>query len=180
MKKFMMMMAAIALMVGMSQAAAVLWSSGAIKDPVTGLNIGSTTGAYLAQVFFYTDAAGTVPLEAGTGTQVQDTSSSLSAFGGTTASVFPASTPAGNYWAQMIITSADGNWIMTSALVGLVAIPPSGSLGVNFTLGTGIVGGGNAFPTTDNYGWEPIPEPTSMALLAIGVAAIGLRRRFRK
>jgi hypothetical protein len=35
----------------------------------------------------------------------------------------------------------------------------------------------------DNYTpgvWTPVPEPTSMALLAIGAAALGFRRKFRK
>jgi hypothetical protein len=35
----------------------------------------------------------------------------------------------------------------------------------------------------DNYTpgvWAPIPEPSSMALLAIGAAALGFRRKFRK
>ena len=31
-----------------------------------------------------------------------------------------------------------------------------------------------------NGAWIPIPEPTAMALLALGAAAVGLRRRFRK
>jgi len=178
MKKLMMTTAALALMAGFAQAATVQWSSGIIQDPVTGINIGSTTDAYLAQVWFYTDALGT-PFAAG-GTLTDNTSTALSVFNGSTASTFTGGSPAGTYYAQMIITSADGLWRMDSGIVALGAFPNEpGALTVYFGTGQGTAAG-TAGGSTFTEGWEAIPEPTSMALLAIGVAAIGLRRRFRK
>jgi hypothetical protein len=38
--------------------------------------------------------------------------------------------------------------------------------------GTGVAGQFNV--------WVPVPEPTSLALLGLGAAVVGLRRKFRK
>lgn len=40
--------------------------------------------------------------------------------------------------------------------------------------------GGNGFIDNNDSRWVAVPEPTSMALLALGAAALGLRRKFRK
>ena len=179
MKKLMMTTAALALMAGFAQAAVVSWSSGTIKDPVTGLNIGATTDAYLAQVWFYTDAAGLNEFAAG-GTLTDTTSSSLGSNFQGSGNTFTDGAPAGTYYAQMIITSTDGLWKMDSGIVALGAIPNAPAvMGLNFSSGQGTLEG-TAGGTTFTSGWEQIPEPTSVALLMLGVAAIGLRRRFRK
>ena len=47
-----------------------------------------------------------------------------------------------------------------------------------FTWAAGVYGG-LAVNATDLNKWHVVPEPTSAALLALGVAALGLRRKFR-
>jgi len=69
----------------------------------------------------------------------------------------------------MVVYNAAGTHYQQSAAVTL------GSLGLSDTT---IATHQASFNWTS--GWVPIPEPTAMALLALGAAAVGLRRRFRK
>jgi hypothetical protein len=170
--KKMMMVLAIALIAGMSQAANVLWFTGTIYVPTVGTGAfgaatGSTVaGTYNAAVTFYLNNAGAPGSAIAGVTGVSDTTTSVSSnLNGTTGAYnFLANT---TYWASVYVSTAvNGAWYMQSKTVSFT-MPGTGNYTLNFT-------SAGAMPAA----WAP--EPTSMALLALGAAAVGLRRRTRK
>ena len=184
MKKMMVMMA-IMLVAGLSQAATVSWSTGTIKVPTLGTgafgaNTGTTTALYLANITFYADNGGVAgaAISGITGSTLTDNSTSVaSVLNGTTAGTsFSAST---KYWAQVVVTTAvnggAGSWIMTSDRASFT-VPGTGNANLTFLTGGGFDVASNHMPAV----WTAVPEPTSLALLALGAAAMGLRRKFRK
>jgi len=71
-------------------------------------------------------------------------------------------------------------FMVSSKITQKAYAAPSPATKVEYATANFGAGSYTAALPTDINGWQAIPEPTSLALLAIGVAAIGLRRKFRK
>lgn len=82
----------------------------------------------------------------------------------------------GNYYAMVVFDATTLNYgIALAQVTGIVDAPPSNADGVIFS-NTDIGDGYQSLAANI----AAVPEPTSMALLALGAAAIGLRRKLRK
>jgi len=166
----------IVLTVASTQAANIKWDSGDVFAPnlatiyridddyvgaLKGSSLISSTG-YTLVLTFYGDNLGTTTLYTKSFT-VNDEG----AFYGTTSSSDYAfgNSPANYYWGSIVITSSDG-WVLD---YGIQAVNMKGTGDNEFYFITG---------TSNNWiKYDPIPEPATMALLGIGIVALGLRRR---
>ena len=169
MKKIMIAFAAIATAV-VCNAAAVSWQSGAVYKTDGSAKVGKGNTDYLVTIAFYTDAAGTTPVEGLTGSLSSGTSGTGSKYSGT-AEGFAAGT---TYYSQIIITTA--GYEAKSEVVSFTT-PGNGDLAVDFSDGTGFGGGFTGFSTANAGAWTAVPEPTSGLLLLLGMAGLALKRK---
>lgn len=185
--KKMMIVAALALMTGVAQAGVVKWGLGNIKDPLnTAVNLASGKNVYV-QIFVSTQAASQVGDMTGTSAVagsydltsagVKSAAQLYTAVDAKAARDAAGTAPNLNLYAVIYynttigatvssIENATHYWVSTVQSKTMANID---SMDTTYT-----------FTGSTTMVWTAVPEPTSMALLAIGGAVFGLRRKFKK
>ena len=172
MKKLVMMLAVIA-MAAMTQAATVTWSISGVKAPNPDGTF-STTAVNGGIAYLFYGAQNSASLNSAIqGESFTGAGSLYSKATTSTGGIFQ--TGIGSYANEVVtlyMVIFNGATIATSTHYMI-----SSDLTQTFTTVAKTYNFGTSMPTS----WTAIvPEPTSMALLALGVAAVGLRRRFSK
>lgn len=185
MKKLMMIVTAMVFAVGV-QAAQVSWAAVTGNSVLGGTPSGSGS-VYIFALGGSVDAFGTggfdiltLSLTSTGNTVYSQATSSGYAFddgywvSGEVASVFSntsgdtaSSSPINQWWAVVLVDAASTGWY------GVDVFQVSGQTVLTSAFSREL----EDFNVTQ---YTTVPEPTSMALLALGVAAVGLRRKFRK